>query len=384
MPRSVPDLMAGFCDDWAERGVDAWNQVPDRWGLGHPTGWWSLPEDLADAYVAPLLGAPGGTCILQPNVHWTAQALLSCDAPFSGRDEVVFTEAAFPSVGHSAHRWAGLRDLRPVVVPAGADGFVDVERLIAAITDRTAWVFVAHVGFATGEVLPNGALRQIADAAHAHGALFCIDGYHATANVPIDVEAIGADVYMGGLLKEASGSSGNTYLYVRPDLDLRPRLAGWFADADPFGFNAEPQDHPDVRRRFLAGTTSVASMYHAVEGLRILLGAGIEAVRDDTLAKGAHALNRADDLGISVRSPRGAEQRGAMIVLNVPEADAVVRWLKTQSIYADARRGMLLRFAPFVWNPTRDVDHLFDALADTLASGEHRQLAAVSVGGPVT
>ncbi len=99
-----------------------------------------------------------------------------------------------------------------------------------------------------------------------------VDGYHATASYPVDVEAIGADVYFGGLLKEACGSSGNAYLYVRPGLDLRPRLSGWFGDADPFGFAPAPADHPEVRRRFLGGTTAVASMYHAVEGARVLLG----------------------------------------------------------------------------------------------------------------
>ena len=384
MPATVPALMAGFCEDWAERGVDAWNRVPDRWGLGHETGWWALPEDLADAYVAPLLAAPAGTCVLQPNVHWTVQALLSCDGPFEGRDEVVMTEAEFPSVRHSVQRWAGLRDLRPVDVPAGPDGFVDLDAVADAVTDRTAWVVVSHVGFATGEVLPDAALRQLADAVHARGALLAVDGYHATASLPVDVGALGADVYFGGLLKEACGSSGNAYLYVRPGLDLRPRLAGWFADADPFGFAPAPADHPEVRRRFLGGTTAVASMYHAVEGLRVLLDVGIEAVRADTLAKGARALDRADALGLPVRSPREDARRGAMVVLESDDADQLVRWLKTRGVFADSRRGRLVRFAPFVWNPASDVDRLFDALAEALETGDHLAMAPADEGGPVT
>ena len=385
MPKTVPALMAGFCEDWAARGVDAWNRVPDRWGLGHDTGWWALPESLADRWVAPLLAAGPGTCILQPNVHWTVQALLSCDQPFAGgRDEVVFTEAEFPSVRHSVQRWTGLRDLRPVEVASGADGFVDVEAVCDAVTDRTAWVIVSHVGFATGEVLPDDALRAIADAAHQRGAHVAVDGYHATASVSVDVEAIGADVYFGGLLKEASGSSGNAYLWVRPGLDLRPRLAGWFADADPFGFADAPRDHPDVRRRFLAGTTAVASMYHAVEGLRVLLAVGIDAVRADTLAKGAHAIGRAEALGLALRSPREDARRGAMIVLEHDHADAMVRWLKTQDLYVDARRGRVVRLAPWVWNTTEQIDRLFDAVEHARASGEYRDVTEAEAGGPVT
>ena len=385
MPRTVPALMAGFCEDWAERGVDAWNRVPDRWDLGHETGWWSLPEDLADRWVAPLLAAAPGTCILQPNVHWTVQALLSCDGPFDGgRSEVVVTEAEFPSVRHSVQRWTGLRDLRPVEVGGGPGGSVDVDAVCDAVTDRTAWVVVSHVGFASGEVLTDEALGAIADAAHRHGALLAVDGYHATASVPVDVGAVGADVYFGGLLKEASGSSGNAYLWVRPGLDLRPRLAGWFADADPFGFADAPADHPDVRRRFLAGTTAVASMYHAVEGLRVLLDVGIDAVRADTLAKGAVALDRADALGIAVRSPREDARRGAMIVLEHDDADRLVRWLKTQDVYVDARRGRFVRLAPWVWNTADHVDRLFDAIGEARETGAHLELPEVEEGGPVT
>ncbi len=384
MPRTVPDLMAGFCQDWAERGVDAWNRVPDRWGLGHDTGWWALPTDLADAWVAPLLSAPAGSCILQPNVFTTVQALLSCDGPFDRRDEVVMTEGEFPSVRHSVQRWQGLRELRPVDVPAGPGARVDLDAVADAITDRTAWVIVSHVGFSTGEVLPTADLRQLADVAHRHGALFAVDGYHATASIPVDVQAIGADVYFGGLLKEACGSSGNAYLYVRPGLDLRPRLSGWFGDADPFGFEPAPADHPEVRRRFLGGTTAVASMYHAVEGVRVLLGAGLDAVRADTLAKGAHALDRADALGLTVRSPREDVRRGAMVVLEVDEADRMVRWLKTRGVFVDARRDRVVRFAPFVWNPPADVDRLFDTLGEAIASDAHLELAPADEGGPVT
>ncbi len=385
MPRTVPALMQAFCEDWAERGVDAWNRVPDRWDLGHAPGWWSLPEDLGDRWVAPLLSAAPGTCILQPNVHWTVQALLSCDEPFAGgRTDVVLTDAEFPSVRHSVHRWRGLRDLRPVEVASGADGFVDVDAVLDAITDHTAWVVVSHVGFASGEKLPDDALRAIARRARRHGAHVAIDGYHATASVPVDAEALGADVYFGGLLKEACGSSGNAYLWVRPGLDLRPRLAGWFADADPFAFAPSPADHPTVRRRFLAGTTAVASMYHAVEGLRVLLDAGLDAVRADTLAKGTRALERAQTAGLTVRSPIEDERRGAMIVLEVDDADRLVAWLKSRDVFADSRRGRYLRFSPFVWNTDADVDRLFDEVEQALATGAHLRFEPPAEGGPVT
>lgn len=385
MPRTVPDVMAGFVSDWAERGVDAWNRVPDRWRAGRPAGWWSLPEVFGDAFIAPLLGAPEGTCILQPHVHWSISCLLSCDEPFAnGRDEIVCTANEFPSVLHTVQHWSGLRPIRPIIVPATPEGFVDHEAVLAAITDRTALVFVSHVGFTSGERLKDGFLKRLASTAQQHGATFVIDGYHAGSTMPIGVGSLGCDVYVGGLLKEASGSSGNSYLYLREDLDLKPRLAGWFGDGDPFGFDEAPTWHPDVRRRFIGGTLSVASHYHAVEGVRILLEAGLDAVRAHSLALTDRAIEHIEAAGLPLRSPREAARRSAMVILEAPHADRLCAWLKTQGVYTDSRKGRYLRLAPFVWNTLDDVDQAFEAIREALQTEAYLAFEPAEEGGPVT
>ncbi len=387
MPKAVPAMLARFADDWATRGVDAWNEVPNGWrpGSGERVGWWALPEYLGDRFIAPLVGAAEGTCVMQPNVHWTVSCLLSCPEPFEdGRREVVFSEAEFPSVQHAVRQWAGLVGLVPRAVPLGADGFLDVDAMLDAVSDRTAWVFCSHVGFTTGEKVDDDALAALAGRARRHGATFAVDGYHATGSVPVQVEALGADVYFGGLLKEASGSSGNAYLYVRDGLALTPRLTGWFGDAEPFAFAPDPRPHPAVRRRFLAGTTGVAALYHAVEGVRILLDAGLAAVRADSVAKTGLVLARADALGLRVVSPRADARRGAMVILEVEAADRLSEWLKTRGVFTDSRRGRVLRLAPFVWNPAADVERAFDAIAEGLATGAYRRFEASAATGPVT
>lgn len=387
MPRTVPALMEGFVEDWRERGVDAWNEVPNRWrpGSGERVGWWSLPEYLGDAFIAPLLGAPEGTCILQPNAHWAVSCLLSSDEPFAGgRDEVICTANEFPSVLHAVQQWAGLRGFRPTIVPADPGGFVDRDALLAAVSDRTAIVFLSHVGFTSGERLDDGFLQAVAARSHRHGALFFVDGYHAGSTMPIEVVGLACDGYFGGLLKEGSGSSGNAYLYVREGVSLTPRLGGWFGDADPFGFQEAPQPHPSVRRRFLGGTTSVASHYHGVEGARILLEAGLPAVRAHSLALTERMLLRAEAAGLRLRSPREPERRGAMVIFEVPHADRLAAWLKSHGVFTDSRQGRFLRLAPFVWNTAAGVDRACDALAEATASGAHLTFEAPAEAGPVT
>jgi len=384
-PATVPAMMEHFTEDWRRFGVDAWNQVPNHWrpDSGDPVGWWTLPTYLGDEFIAPLLGAPQGTCILQPNVHWTLQCLLSTSELSKRGHEVVVPDTAFPSVLHSVQQWADLQNLEPVIVStdsADGDGRDDV---LDAITEDTALVALSHVGFTTGARLSDAYLKEVATTAHANDAICLVDGYHATGSVPVDVTDLGCDLYVGGLLKEGCGSSGNAFVYLRDGLTLTPRLTGWFGDAAPFEFRTTPEPHPDVRRRFLGGTTAVAPMYHAVEGVRILLEYGLGAVRDHSLTLTDLALERADELALSVRSPRPREKRSAMVLLEVPDAHKLTAYLKKHDIYTDSRRNEVVRMAPFLWNTTEDVHRTFDRIKEGLSSGAYTETNVASVG-PVT
>ena len=387
MPKTVPAMMERFVDDWRQFGVDAWNAVPNHWrpDSGETVGWWTLPEYLGDQFIAPLLGATAGTCIMQPSVHWTMQCLLSAQELFSEGTEVVLTEAEFPSTLHSAQQWANVLGFDIRIIPLDESGFVDQEGVLEAISPDAALVVLSHVGFTTGERLEDGFLQRVAEAAHENGALFALDGYHANGSMPIDVGSLGADVYMGGLLKEACGSSGNTSVYLSPDVELTPRVSGWFGDEQPFAFEQTPAPHPDVRRRFLGGTTAVASLYHAVEGVRLLLDAGLADVRANSLEKTGLAIQRADEADLTLRSPREEERRSAMMILEVPSADRLCAYLKSQRIFTDSRQERFLRLAPFVWNTKDEVNRTFDVIAEAVASDAYLKFdAALDQAGPVT
>jgi len=385
-PETVPEMMQRFTEDWRRFGVDAWNEVPNHWrpDSDESVGWWTLPTYLGDHFIAPLLRAPDGTCILQPHVHGTVQYLLSAPEVRGRGSEVLVSETAFPSVLHSVQRWSDLVDLTPRIVDAEGPGRVDEAAILDAIGPETALVSLSHVGFTTGAKLPDAFLQTVAHRCRDAEALFLIDGYHSAATMPLDAEHLGCDLYVGGLLKEASGSAGNAFLYLRDGLELTPRLTGWFGDAAPFAFNREPEPHPDVRRRFLGGTTAVAAMYHAVEGVRILLDVGLDRVREHSLALTERAIERADAANLPLRSPRDPERRSAMILIEVPEATRLCEHLKTKNVYTDSRRDEVIRMAPFVWNTRDDVDRAFDVIEGAISSGDHRRTEMPQPTGPVT
>nr|BCX00480.1 MAG: hypothetical protein KatS3mg041_0526 [Bacteroidota bacterium] len=376
MPRTVPEMMARFLEDWRRFGVEAWNRIPNHWDPEDPTpvGWWNLPEYLGDRFIAPLIGAEAGTCILLPNVHWAVSALLSCPEPFLGRRRLVYTAAEFPSVSHTVPRWAQAMRWEAVAVPFPGSGST-LRAMLRAITTRTALVFVSRVTFLSGERLSDGALEAIAERCRQTGALLVLDGYHAVGAEPFRVHDQGIDLFVGGLLKEGCGSTGNGFLYIRPGLELTPRLGGWTGEGDPFAFGSEYRPHPVVRRRFLGGTPAIAPLYHAVEGVRILLEAGLEAIRLDNLAKTGWLIDALAPLEaeglLEIISPRDDERRGPMLVLQIPEASRMASWLAQNGIFVDSRQNRRLRLAPFIWNSYDELAHVRAALEEALRTEAH-------------
>ncbi len=79
-----------------------------------------------------------------------------------------------------------------------ATGELAEHRYADLIGPRTRVVAVTAASNAIGTVPP---VREIADRAHAAGALVYVDGVHATAHLPVDVAALGADFYVTSAYK---------------------------------------------------------------------------------------------------------------------------------------------------------------------------------------
>lgn len=70
------------------------------------------------------------------------------------------------------------------------DCTLDMDSLEAALTDRTKVVATVHASNAVGTINP---VAQIAQMAHAAGALCVVDAVQSAPHIPIDVQAIGCD-----------------------------------------------------------------------------------------------------------------------------------------------------------------------------------------------
>lgn len=405
MPVDVVLNLDRFADAWAGGGVDNWNQVADSsmFLVGdedeeerdRPVGWWNLPEVIGDRFIARLLKAPKGSCIMLPNVTTIMQQLLSCrELNQPGKRKVVTTDGEFSAVIQTLHAFNRQFDgyseevkkavqLDIAVAEISKEPF-DAEKILAKIDDQTALVVLSHVGFLRGEVVQDDDIQRIVEKAHAHGAIVAIDGYHAIGSHETDVQKLGVDVYFGGLLKEGCGSSGNGFLYVRPGLELTPQ-GGWFGVAEPFAFKQEPASHQSVVRRFLSGTTPIAPLYHGVEGLKIFLNIGIPRIVADIKAKVKYVVDTLTASDIEVFSPREETRMSALVIIEIEEADKLRQVLKEKyGILVDARQNRFLRLAPFVYNSVEQIKTAVQAILETVKDGKYKDVEIVKEGGPVT
>ncbi len=121
--------------------------------------------------------------------------------------------------GWFSYRWTQIFDMG--AIPSGStvlkarrtgDGCqapfapAPIEEVVAAIhADKPALVFAPHVETASGIILPDDYLRQVADAVHAVGGMFVLDCI-ASGTVWVDMEATGVDVLISAPQKGWSGS----------------------------------------------------------------------------------------------------------------------------------------------------------------------------------
>lgn len=163
---------------------------------------------------------------------------------------------------------------------------LDLNSLEAALTERTKIVATVHASNAVGTINP---VAQIAQMAHAAGALYVVDAVQSAPHIPIDVQVIGCDFLLCSSYKFFGPHQG--VLWGRYDL-----LASLPA------YKVRPS-HDEPPHRWETGTSAfelIAGIGAAVDYLDNLGGTGaLVPYERELVAHLIEVLGRFEDIKIS-------------------------------------------------------------------------------------
>lgn len=346
--------LEGYLDAWAAKGApdEVWFEdvFPRMRGL--------------KASFAHLAGCDADELAITTNVSIAISTIASA-LDFSDRNKVVLSELDFPTDGHVwlAHHRRGVE----IEWLRSRDGLtIPLEEYDRAIDDRTAVVMVNRVLYRSSAIVDA---KEVCRIARERGALSFLDDYHGIGILPLDLHDLGCDAYVAGVLKWLCGGPGLAFLYVRRDLipALEPAVTGWFGTAEPFSFDTEHLTYHATARRFEHGTPPAPVFFLAQGGLDIVNEVTPERIRARQGELTDRVIDRADELGLPVRTPRERTARGGVVNVGVgADAGKICHALLGRDVCTDFR-GDGLRISPHFFNTEDDVDRCFEELRALLS-----------------
>ncbi len=348
MPRDVEKELMHYTHEWQTEGVEAWHS------------WFPLVDTVSGLF-GKIIGAEAEDVTLIHNLTIGSALIASC-LDFSGkRNKVVFTELHFPTISYLWHGWQKYG--AKVHLIKSDDGIhVDVQKIIDAIDEETVIVPISHVYFRSGALQD---IKAIIDKAHSVGALVMVDSYQAAGVVPIDVKALDVDILAAGVLKWLCGGPGAAFMYIRRDLHekFQPAIRGWLGDKEPFDFIMPNVNFAQGMHRFLTSSIQVPCLYTAIPALKMIGEIGVEAIREKSLGLTQRIIERADEYGFKINSPREAHRRGGAMTIDpngITQSKLSTKEINDELIrrrfIVDYRPPFGSRIAPHFYNTLEEID----------------------------
>ncbi len=291
-------------------------------------------------------------------------------------DEILSTDMEY---GACDNAWRFVAEQRgaklvsvTVALPFDEEQFV--EELFRAVTTRTRVISISHITSSTALIFP---VTKVCRRARAMGILTLVDGAHVPGHLELDLEAVGADFYVGNCHKWLCAPKGVAFLYVREQSQplVHATVVSW-------GYSASITQHADIasitgttlleRRLQWQGTRDIAAF--------LTVPAAIEFARArDWRAQGARCHELAWETGLQLAAQTGlapicvARDCGQMLAIQVPETDGALlqRRLYDQfrievPVTRHAER-LFVRISVFAYNTRAELAALCGALAQIFA-----------------
>jgi kynureninase len=327
LPRAVAPRVAQVVEqEWGRGLIGSWNSA----------GWMDLPARTG-AKIARLVGARADEVVSADSTSVNLFKLLVAAARLRPDRSVIVTEpTTFPTDGYiaaSVARTLGL-ELR----------WCDPRDPLASVGQDTAVLALTHVDFRTGAMFDMAAVTA---GAHAAGALMLWDLCHSAGAVPVDLDAVGADLAVGCSYKYLNAGPGApAFCFVAAALQesLEQPLTGWMGHAEPFAMERDYAPAAGVDR-LRAGTPPVVATAALDAALDAFDGVSMADLRAKSVALTSLFIDLVQaHTDLAVVTPPQPERRGSQVSLRHPQAYGLVQALVARDVVGDFRTPDIARF----------------------------------------
>jgi isopenicillin-N epimerase len=338
----------------------------------------------ARARTAAFLGTRPERFVFTSNVS-AAINLVASGLRLHGPGEILLTDHEYTAMVWCWERAAQRQGLtiRTFPLPTTTSDPAEIAAAAAqAMTPRTRLFFFSHVLSPTGLVLPA---KELCAAARSRGVLTVVDGAHAPAMIPLNVDDVGADFYAANLHKWLLAPTGTGFLVIGEGNHdrLQPLHVSWGYHADKYplgevagGGGPDARDAfgstPRVRFLEFEGTRDICPWLAVPAAIDFQAELGWENVRGRMAELAAYTRRVIGATGLKLATPPTPGLHGAMTAFELPAGSDAVRlrkafWNRRVEVPVVERPDRLLvRVSHHFYTTEAEIDRLAEVVREVV------------------
>jgi len=333
----------------------------------------SLEPALADvrATLAQLTGTSPENLVCVENATY-GMNIVAASVPWQSGDEVLLTDHEYGAViriWQRACQRARISGPNIAVLPLpieSEDQIVDA--IFSAVSSSTRLIVVSQITSPTAVTLPVAAICR---RARARGIMTCVDGPHAVAQLPLDLDGLDCDFYTASCHKWLCAPFGSGFLYVHPrrQKTIQPTVLSWGRLA-----GREIQNWSDEFQWL--GTRDPTPLLSIGAAIKFMRSVGWDTFRRRTHWLAQYARHRlAEVAGREPLTPDSYRWYGSMAHVPLGPGDGAslqkVLWEKYGIEVPIIEFGgtRFIRVSCHLYNTQQEIDRLVDAMRDLLRKG---------------
>ena len=242
-----------------------------------------------------------------------------------------------------------------------------LEKIQAALTERTRLVFLSHIEYSSGLRMPVKEIRRMTK---DREIMLLLDGAQTAGHVALDMNDLDCDFYSIPGQKWLLGPEGVGALYIRQDMisQVQPsQVAGRATVTNHDPYRIETVD--DSMDKFLLTSTSAALQAGMLEAINFVQGVGVDEIESRVLDLAASLKQGLAEIpSVTVLSPMDRASSSGLVsfaVDGLEPTEAVSRlWERHRIVCRQVAFPACVRVSMHFFNNEEEVSQIVDCVSN--------------------